>query len=117
VALRQRPRRPGRGRSSRGAPPGSTRRAFWPVASGQPENVDGRGAPPILLLDAATPHAGSLETRRWFPASSQIATVGGTNHANSLFGGVACVDDAVAAYLAVGAAADAAARERRRRRV
>ena len=36
------------------------------------------------------------------PASSLIATVGGVNHANSLFGGVACVDDAVAAYLTDG---------------
>jgi pimeloyl-ACP methyl ester carboxylesterase len=80
--------------------------AFWPAASGRPVNVDGRKAPPILLLDetldAATPFSGSLEVRRRFPASSLIATVGGTNHANSLFGGVSCVDDAVASYLTDG---------------
>ena len=80
--------------------------AFWLAPSGQPVNVDGSAAPPILLLDetldAATPFPGSLEVRRRFPDASLIATVGGVNHANSLFGGVACVDDAVAAYLADG---------------
>lgn len=80
--------------------------AFWFAASGQPVNVDGSTTPAILLLDetldAATPFPGSLEVRQRFPASSLIATVGGVNHANSLFGGVACVDDAVAAYLTDG---------------
>lgn len=80
--------------------------AFRFAASGQPVDVDGAGAPPILLLDetldAATPYTGSLEVRERFPNASLIATVGGVNHANSLFGGVACVDDAVAAYLADG---------------
>jgi pimeloyl-ACP methyl ester carboxylesterase len=79
---------------------------FWPALSAQPVAVDGRAAPPVLLLDetldAATPYTGSLEVRQRFPEASLIATVGGTNHANSLFGGVACVDDAVAAYLADG---------------
>ena len=80
--------------------------AFWFAPSGQPVNVDGSAVPGILLLDetldAATPFPGSLEVRQRFPNSSLIATVGGTNHANSLFGGVACVDDAVAAYLTDG---------------
>jgi pimeloyl-ACP methyl ester carboxylesterase len=80
--------------------------AFWFAPSGEPVPVDGAAAPPILLLDetldAATPFTGSLEVRRRFPAASLIATVGGVNHANSLFGGVPCVDDAVAAYLADG---------------
>ena len=80
--------------------------AFWLAPSGQPVNVNGSAAPPILLLDetldAATPFAGSLEVRQRFPSSSLIATVGGVNHANSLFGGVSCVDDAVAAYLTDG---------------
>lgn len=80
--------------------------AFWPTVPGTPVKVDGRKVPAILLLDetldAATPYAGSLEVRKRFPSSSLIATVGGTNHANSLFGGVSCVDDAVAAYLADG---------------
>ena len=79
---------------------------FWPAISATPVDVDGSDVPPILLLDetldAATPFSGSLEVRERFPQSSLIATVGGTNHANSLFGGVACVDDAVAAYLADG---------------
>ncbi|RPI11381.1 MAG: hypothetical protein EHM63_01745 [Actinobacteria bacterium] len=79
--------------------------SLWLAPSGQPVNVDGAGAPPILLLgetlDAATAFTGSLEVRQRFPNASLIATVGGVNHANSLFGGVAC-DDAVAAYLADG---------------
>ncbi len=80
--------------------------AFWPTVQSRPVDVDGRKVPAILLLDetldAATPYAGSLEVRRRFPKSSLIATVGGTTHANSLLGGNACVDDAVAAYLGAG---------------
>jgi len=80
--------------------------AFWPAKSGTPVKVNGKWAPPILLLgetlDAATPFTGSLEVRKRFPSSSLVATPGGTTHANSLFGGVSCVDDAVAAYLADG---------------
>ena len=61
---------------------------------------------PILMidetLDAATPYAGSLYVRSIFPAASLIEGVGGTTHAGSL-SGVACVDDAIADYLATGA--------------
>jgi hypothetical protein len=68
--------------------------------------VDGRKAPPILLvsetLDAATPFTGSLELRRRFPRSALIEGVGGTTHAGSLFGS-SCVDGAIAGYLANGA--------------
>ena len=62
--------------------------------------------PPILLisesLDAATPFSGSLEVRKRFPRASLIEGVGGTTHSGSLFGN-ACVDDAIADYLATGA--------------
>ena len=65
------------------------------AVGGDPVNVDGRSAPPILLLsetlDAATPFTGSLEVRRRFPTSALVATVGGTTHASSL-GGNPCVD-------------------------
>ncbi len=78
---------------------------FWPAIGGTPVNVDGRKAPPILLLsetlDAATPYTGSLELRRRFPTSALIATIGGTTHAGSLDGN-ACVEDAVTAYLLDG---------------
>ena len=80
--------------------------AFWPAESSRPIEVRDRKVPPILLLgetlDAATPFRGSVEVRHRFEASSLIATKGGTTHANSLFGGNACVDDRVAAYLADG---------------
>ena len=79
---------------------------FWPVKSGTPVKVDGSKAPPLLLisetLDAATPFSGSLSLRKLFPTSSLIEGLGGTTHAGSL-NGVACTDDAIAAYLATGA--------------
>jgi pimeloyl-ACP methyl ester carboxylesterase len=84
--------------------------AFWPAASSRPANPRGHGLPPILLLsetlDAATPFSGSLEVRDRFKSASLIATEGGTTHANSLFGGNACVDDRIAAYLADGSIPD-----------
>ena len=59
----------------------------------------------ILLIsetgDAATPYAGAVHVRSMFPGASLIAGIGGTTHASSL-SGVACVDDAVAEYLASG---------------
>jgi pimeloyl-ACP methyl ester carboxylesterase len=77
----------------------------WPAKAGTPVKVNGAKAPPILLidetLDAATPYSGSLWVRHLFPKSRLLAVVGGTSHANSLDGN-ACVDDAVAAYLAKG---------------
>ena len=78
----------------------------WPAPVGQPVKVNGRAAPPILLidetLDAATPFTGSLTVRKLFPRSSLIALPGGTNHAASLFGDT-CLDTKIAAYLASGA--------------
>lgn len=78
----------------------------WPAKAGTPVTVNGAKAPPILLidetLDAATPYSGSLWIRHLFPKSRLLAVVGGTSHANSLDGN-ACVDNAVAAYLATGA--------------
>jgi len=80
--------------------------AFWRAESSSPIEVRDHRIPPILLLgetlDPATPFSGSLEVRDRFQASSLIATEGGTTHANSLFGGNACVDDRVGAYLADG---------------
>jgi pimeloyl-ACP methyl ester carboxylesterase len=77
----------------------------WAGRSGKPTAVDGRKVPPVLLisetLDAATPYSGSLEVRRRFPRAALIEGVGGTTHAGSLFGN-ACVDDAIADYLASG---------------
>ncbi|BCJ52631.1 peptidase [Actinoplanes sp. NBRC 14428] len=77
----------------------------WAAKPGKPVAVTGRGVAPILLisetLDAATPFTGSLEVRKRFPRAALIEGVGGTTHAGSLFGN-ACVDDAVADYLATG---------------
>jgi pimeloyl-ACP methyl ester carboxylesterase len=69
--------------------------------------VSGRAVTSKILLvsetrDAATPYSGALAARSLFPSSSLIAGVGGTTHSSSL-SGVACVDDAVAAYLRTGA--------------
>jgi pimeloyl-ACP methyl ester carboxylesterase len=77
----------------------------WGGKAGTPVDVDGRKAPPALLisetLDAATPFAGSLEVRKRFPRSALIEGVGGTTHAGTLFGD-ACIDDTIADYLATG---------------
>ncbi|OJF14031.1 alpha/beta hydrolase [Couchioplanes caeruleus] len=77
----------------------------WAARPGTPVAVDGRNAPPVLLisetLDAATPFTGSLEVRKRFPRSALIEGVGGTTHSGSLFGN-ACVDDTIAEYLASG---------------
>jgi pimeloyl-ACP methyl ester carboxylesterase len=79
---------------------------YWTAKPGRPVDVSGRQVKvPILLfdetLDAATPFAGSLEIRSRFPTASLVAGVGGTTHAATL-SGVACVDNAVARYLANG---------------
>ncbi|GGQ69023.1 alpha/beta hydrolase [Couchioplanes azureus] len=77
----------------------------WAAPAGVPVAVDGRNAPPVLLisetLDAATPFTGSLEVRKRFPRSALVEGVGGTTHSGSLFGN-ACVDDTIAEYLASG---------------
>ncbi len=78
---------------------------FWKGDAGTPVNVNGKKAPPILLInetnDAATPYAGSLEVRKRFPRSVLIEGVGGTTHSGSL-NGIACTDNAIAAYLSDG---------------
>lgn len=77
----------------------------WAAKPGTPARVDGAKTPPVLLisetLDAATPFSGALAVRKRFPRSVLIEGVGGTTHAGSLFGN-ACVDGAIAAYLADG---------------
>ncbi|MEV6600199.1 alpha/beta hydrolase [Actinoplanes sp. NPDC051346] len=77
----------------------------WGGKPGTPVAVDGKDAPPILLigetLDAATPFTGSLEVRKRFPRSALVEGVGGTTHSGSLFGN-ACVDDTIAEYLKSG---------------
>ena len=77
----------------------------WAGAPGTPAPVDGRSAPPILLvnetLDAATPYSGAIEVRKRFPHSALIEGVGGTTHAGSLFGDD-CEDSTIAAYLTTG---------------
>ncbi|MBU2665059.1 alpha/beta hydrolase [Actinoplanes bogorensis] len=78
----------------------------WAAQPGRPAEVDGRQAPPVLLisetLDAATSFEGALETRRRFPKAALVEGAGGTTHASSL-SGVACVDNTVADYLERGA--------------
>lgn len=79
----------------------------WPAAARTPVTITASpNLPKILLIaethDAATPFTGALEVRRLFPGSSLIEGVGGTTHAGSLQGGVACTDDTVATYLATG---------------
>ena len=80
---------------------------FWPVKPAKKFRVSGAGLGKhrILLvsetLDAATPFSGALEARRRFKGARLIEGVGGTTHAGSL-SGVACTDNAIAAYLTDG---------------
>ena len=79
----------------------------WQSPRGTKPPVSGRAVTSKILLisetrDAATPYSGALAARSLFPSSSLIAGVGGTTHSSSL-SGVACVDNAVAAYLRTGA--------------
>jgi hypothetical protein len=81
--------------------------AYWKYPPSHPVKVTGKNVDvPILMidetLDPATPYEGSLYVRSIFPTASLIEGVGGTTHAGSL-SGVACVDDAIAAYLSTGA--------------
>ena len=64
---------------------------------------EARAADPADQRDARRRHAvlRRLEVRRLFGKSALIEGVGGTTHAGSLFG-VACTDNAIAAYLADG---------------
>lgn len=78
---------------------------YWPLPRIAPVDIDGSKVESALLidetLDAATPYAGSLETRRRFPNAVLLAEPGGATHAGSL-GGNTCVDGAIAAYLKHG---------------
>ena len=78
---------------------------YWPLDRVKPVEIDGSKVESALLidetLDAATPYAGSLATRKRFPNSVLLAEPGGTSHANSLAGN-ACVDNTIARYLRDG---------------
>ena len=78
---------------------------YWPLPRQRPVEVDGSKVGSALLidetLDAATPYAGSVETRRRFPHAVLLAEPGGTSHATSLEGN-ACVDNTIARYLKDG---------------
>ena len=80
---------------------------FWPVKPARKFQVSGAGLGkhPILLIsetfDPATPFSGALEARRRFKGARLIEGVGGTTHSGSL-SGVACTDNAIAAYLTDG---------------
>ncbi|WP_018655228.1 alpha/beta hydrolase [Actinomadura flavalba] len=77
--------------------------AFWSVPGGTPPEVGGVAAPLLIQAteDAATPYAGAVETHGRFPASRLVVQRGGGDHGVT-FGGDACVDGAVAAYLRDG---------------
>jgi len=80
--------------------------AYWKYRADRPVQVKGSKVHvPILMIgetyDAATPFPGSLVTRKLFPTASLIEGVGGSTHSGSL-SGIACTDDAIAAYLTDG---------------
>jgi len=78
---------------------------YWKAKPGAKVKIGSSKVASALLisetLDAATPFEGSRELKRRFPNASLIAEPGGTTHAGTLFGN-ACVDNAIADYLATG---------------
>ncbi len=84
--------------------------AFWPVKGpAQPLRIDGKGLPPILMLqgtlDAATPYAGAQDAHRFLPSARMVVVVGGGNHGQSLESpSDTCVENYLNSYLATGAA-------------
>jgi hypothetical protein len=79
----------------------------WPTRSHVPVSVRDEGIGNSVLLvnetrDAVTPFSGAVRVRELFPTARLIAGTG-TTHGSSL-SGVACVDDAIAAYLRDGTA-------------
>ena len=92
-------------RSSHGPTCGSNAPCvFWPAIVATPVDVDGSDVPPILLSTR------NWTRRRRSRAASRCASLPAVvahrhrrgHEPSSLFGGAACVDDAVAAYLADG---------------
>jgi pimeloyl-ACP methyl ester carboxylesterase len=80
--------------------------AYWKYRAAHPVNVHGQQVHvPILMIgetfDAATPFSGSLVVRKLFPRARLIEGKNGSTHAGSL-SGVACTDNAIAAYLQNG---------------
>jgi pimeloyl-ACP methyl ester carboxylesterase len=80
--------------------------AYWKYRAAHPVNVHGQQVRvPILMIgetfDAATPFSGSLVVRKLFPRARLIEGKNGSTHAGSL-SGVACTDNAIAAYLQNG---------------
>ncbi|WP_285641168.1 alpha/beta fold hydrolase [Lentzea sp. NBRC 102530] len=77
--------------------------AYWKHKPGTLVQPGGTGSALIVngTLNAVTPFQGSLEVRSRFPNSALLAVANGISF-QSTFAGNACVDNAVAAYLANG---------------
>jgi len=82
--------------------------AYWPVNGAQPTRIDGRGLPPILMLqgtlDGATPYEGALRTHALLPSSRMVVEQGGGSHGlyNRPQVHNACVDGYATDYLLSG---------------
>jgi len=82
--------------------------AYWPVAGQQPTKIDGRGLPPILMLqgtlDGATPYEGAVRTHALLPSSHMVVEQGGGSHGlyNRPQVHNACVDGYATDYLLTG---------------
>ncbi|MBO0803174.1 MAG: alpha/beta fold hydrolase [Nocardiopsaceae bacterium] len=82
--------------------------AFWPVKGpAKPLRIDGKGLPPILMLqgtlDAATPYAGARDARRLLPSARMVVVQGSGNHGQSLqYPPDQCVQKYLNDYLSAG---------------
>ncbi|AHI01105.1 alpha/beta hydrolase [Kutzneria albida] len=83
--------------------------AYWKVPQQTPIKIDGRGLPPIMMLqgtmDAATPFEGALRTHGLIPSSRMIIEQGGGSHGlyNEPWVHNTCLDGYATNYLLTGA--------------
>lgn len=82
--------------------------AYWKAPQQTPLKIDGKGLPPILMLqgtmDAATPYEGALRTHALIPSSRMIIERGGGSHGlyNEAWVHNSCIDGYATDYLLKG---------------
>ncbi|KWW98821.1 TAP domain containing protein [Carbonactinospora thermoautotrophica] len=79
--------------------------AYWPFRADRPLKVDGRGVPPVLMInsvhDPATPIEGAVRAHRRF-ANSRLLTVENEGDHGIYASGNKCVQDVVNRFLLAG---------------
>lgn len=86
--------------------------AYWKAPQQTPLTINGKGLPPIMMLqgtmDAATPFEGAVRTHQLIPSSRMIIEQGGGSHGlyNEAWVGNKCIDGYATDYLLKGQVPD-----------